>query len=115
MKSFERIERALGVLWDIEDLVGDLDSEEEKKKKAAAKKKEPEKLSRKVRIPALAALAPEMIKALGDEYRRKVVAAMKVAANVPKGHKLVEVGTLSAEEAKALLLKLAPAATPDPE
>jgi hypothetical protein len=102
-RSFKRFEVAMGLVWDIEDLVSHAGKKTKRKK---GDKKEAEKLPRQVRIPALLALAPEMFKAISEEYRRKYRAASAHGDNVPAGHKVVEMGNLSKEEAQAIWKQL---------
>ena len=94
-RFFSRVETMLGVTWSLRDIVEFADP------KSKADSTTPEKLPAKVRMPMLAAMAPEVMKAISDEYKQKYRAAMSRLENVPKGNELIDVGNLSPGEAKA--------------
>ncbi len=112
-RQFERFERSMGLLWDVEDLV-DLSVKNLKGDQGQTQ----EAIPSRIRIPALIALAPEMFKSVADGYRKKFAArSMEIAQNVPKGNTLVELSNLSPTDAKAFwqrILSQAPT-TPAPE
>lgn len=97
-RFFQRFENSLGVTWDTKDLVemhvkgGSLDVGD--------------KLQPRIRIPLLAALAPEMLKSLSEDFRKRLYKAKEYAENVPKGNTVVDVANLSAEQAKAFFKQL---------
>ena len=58
-------------------------------------------LGARLRIPLSLAIAPELIKSLTDEQRRKASRVAETTAFIPKGSEVVEVGKMSIEEARA--------------
>lgn len=107
---WERFEQTLGLTWDIATLAGAA----EKPKPNA--KPEPLQLSRKIRIPMLMAMAPEFFKHLSEDYREKFQ-TMQEAQRLSGSPSVVEIGTLSTEQAIALYRQIgsvvAGAKTPD--
>ncbi len=96
-RAHNRLEGMLGVSWDLKSLLDLTDTTAKDAKEDA-----PERLPNRVRIPLALALAPDLLKAMSDDYRRKWrQALMDKLDNVPKGNTVVNVGTLSAEDAKA--------------
>ena len=70
-----------------------------------------------VRIPALLAMAPEFFKAISDDMRKRWSAqnASVVSGDVAPGSKVVEVGSLSAKDARELFKLLERQQPPAPE
>lgn len=94
-RQFTRVESALGITWSLADLVGTT----EKKPKKRGKNDPPEKLPSLIRVPMLLALAPEFFEAVGKDYRRKW-RAMTEAQRISGGGPVVDLGTLSPEQAR---------------
>lgn len=86
-RASKRVETMLGIRWPLEDLIAD----------AGAASSAGGSIPHTVRVPFLPMLAPEMFKSMTEEYKRKYKKLIEGAA---PGTVLVDVGTLSTEEAK---------------
>ena len=102
-RQMERWERALGLTWDMESLINMTMPGASSKKDANGVAKVPSKIS----IPALVAMAPEMLKEISNTYRRKYKPIVERFKDVPQGNTLVEVGNLSAKDARAFFKRMA--------
>jgi len=98
-RKWERFESIMGTSWDIYDLIGVIEREEKKKDPDA--KPAPIEIPRRVRIPLLLGAAPDFFKHLMDGYKDKYKAMMEAMGN-SGGGQLVELGTLSPDQARDL-------------
>lgn len=107
-RLLQRLETILGTSWDAEDLI---------QAAVTPDPNTPEHVSARVRIPMLTALAPEMMKKISDTHKSKFQAAIDMLENVPQGNRIMEVGTLSKNDAKAFFQRMAavPEAPPEPK
>ena len=106
-RQWDRFERSMGIAWDVADVI------------AFSQKGSgtPAEIPPVVRIPALLAMAPEFFKAISDDMRKRWSAqnASVVSGDVAPGSKVVEVGSLSAKDARELFKLLERQQPPAPE
>lgn len=91
-QQWEQLETILGTSWDVRQLAGALLD------KPASDK--PRAMPNKIRIPLLLAAAPDFFKAMTDEYKKKYQTMLNNMQEA--GSTVIEIGTLSPEEAREL-------------
>jgi len=94
-QTWDRLGRTLGTKWEMRSLIGMLDDQKEDENA------EPKPMPTTINIPLLMAAAPEFLKSIIDEYKKKhsaMLSTMREAGGVP----VVEIGSLTSEQARAL-------------
>ena len=98
-RQWERFENILGTSWDIIDMMQALE------KVPDGTIGEPVQLKRRGRVPLLVATAPEFFARITEDYKKKYRATMETMRK-SGGQPVVEIGTLKADDARAIYKKI---------